>query len=121
MIRSGFGQFLRFAAWRRDSGGWVYVSLVGSWSVLTLVTADATGWGWRFVVGSAAVFVLIFEVGLAYVIAAAWGSHRQLEREGEIQDLIKRLELEKLGREEREAVIVRLVELGQPVEVVDEP
>ncbi len=74
--------FSRFARWRLESGGWVYSLLAASWIALTVVLADVTGWGWWIYLGSAALFLLLFEVGLAYVISAAWGSHRQLEHEG---------------------------------------
>lgn len=50
--------------------------------MLTVVVADATGWGWAVYGASVAVFILLFEVGLVYLVSAAWGSHRQLEYEG---------------------------------------
>ena len=72
----------RFARWRLESGGWVYSLLAGSWVALTISLADVTDWGWWIYLASAAVFLLLFEVGLGYIIAAAWGSNRQLEQEG---------------------------------------
>lgn len=113
-------RLLHFTRWRRDSGAWAYSTLLWSWTVLTVLIADATDWGWRFFVGGIAVFALLFEVGLAYVITAAWGSHRQLEREGEIAELVLRLQVDELGPEERDEILKKLAELGQPVDLVEE-
>ena len=78
----------RFVRWRRESGGWIYFLLAVAWFALTVVIAHATGWGWAVYVTSGAFFLLFFEVGVAYVVSAAWGSHRQIEYEGFITVLI---------------------------------
>jgi hypothetical protein len=70
--------------WRRRSGGWTYAALLLSWAGLTAALGAPWGAGWAWYLGSAALFVLLFEVGIAYVVAAAYGSHRQLEAEGEV-------------------------------------
>lgn len=81
---------MAFVRWRRDSGGWIYGLIMLAWCLLSVVIETATGWGWRVYATSAAVFLLLFEVGIATVVAAAWSSHRALELEGEaVEEAIK--------------------------------
>lgn len=85
---------MRFAVWRRESGLWTYWALAVSWASLTWVVdsllrflwvlsfARDPGVIWELWAASAALFVLLFEVGIAYVAAAAYASNRYLEKEG---------------------------------------
>lgn len=107
----------RFLRWRRGHGGWVYFNLAWTWAALTFVVVDVAGWGWRAYLASGATFFLLFEVGVAYVLAAAWGSHRQLEHEGEVSSILVKLRGKKLPREEIKQLAERLIELGQDVEM----
>lgn len=98
-----------FTRWRRTSDLWAYGLLAAAWGGLT---AAATGC-WRLaghltattgfteaggaILGASwvpaavgvALFLLLFEVGLADVVAAAWKSHPRLELEGEAAEKAK--------------------------------
>lgn len=95
---------LRGVRARRESGLYVYLVMTTAWCALTglalhisrwwwaLVETFSRGWvscpdRWTWVVwgGSVAVYLLLTEVGVAYLVATAWGSHRQLEVEGETE------------------------------------
>lgn len=78
------GAVMRFVRWRRAHGGWAYGCLVGGWALITFALVDLLSWSWHAYAISAALFVLLFEVGIAYMASAAWASHRQLEYEGEV-------------------------------------
>lgn len=81
----------RFVRWRWGSTPWGYAALVAGWSGLTWVLADWTGSPLRAWVASVALFVLLFEVGLSNVLAAAWSGHPTLEEESEQLDKAQRL------------------------------
>jgi len=81
----------RFVRWRWGSTPWGYAALVAGWSGLTWVLADWTGSPLRTWVGSTALFVLMFEVGLSYVLSAAWSGHPSLEEEAEKNEKAQRL------------------------------
>ena len=77
------GRLGRFIIWRRTSGSWTWSCLALSWLGLTAGVVELWALPWPVYLISASVFVLLFEVGLAYVIGAGWSSHRQLEFEGD--------------------------------------
>lgn len=113
----------RFVEWRLTSSGWSYGCLLVAWlclswavewglssltwAVATLAlgpeTVGAIGgrisapWTACWWLATVALWLLLFEVGLAYVLAAAWSSHRALEIEGDPR------RLRKLEQEWREA------------------
>lgn len=96
----------RFARWRREADGWRYGLLAVCWLGLTVSGALVPAaiwllvgrlwleavvvWGVLVVVASGCVFLLLFEVGLATVIASAWSSRPTLEHEGEAGDKLER-------------------------------
>ena len=78
----------RFVEWRRESDAWSYGVITAAWCGATWSVGamlEVANWAALWV-GSASIWLLVMEVGLAYLARTLYLGHRLFEAEGAAED-----------------------------------